>query len=278
MPPKKKKQDDATADDKENVSMPLPSGLEEFIDSRLNQQMDKLHDLFLKFTVTTKSDLQSIKESQNFLAAKFDELVVSTSELKAENRELRRDNSQLQDRISVLESQCTSANNEVEDIKRYLRRDLLELHGIPERPSESTSELVVKLVDLVAPELDFSEQDISISHRLPAAVGRIKPIIVKFVRRDVRDAILKKKRNLVNLSSQDLGLEGTSRLFINESLTANSRAILNKAKEFKRRNHFKFVWSKHGKIFLKKDEGQSATHGFSTIQEFNEFYSRYNRE
>lgn len=285
MPPKKKKQQEETNNLSvesvetcviENTNMAaLPTGLEALLDHRLKQQFDQINNLFVKFTDTTKADLQSIKQSQDFLAAKFDDLVASTNKLKDENNELRKMNSKLQERVDALENQYSLANDEIESAKCYSRRDLLEFHGIPESSTENTNSLVIQVVNLIAPELKICDSDISTSHRLPAASGRMKPIIVKFVRRDNRDAIYRKKRNLYSKSAKDIGFQQDSRLYINESLTVKSRAILNAVKEFKRRHHFKFVWTRQGKVLLKKNENQSETHVFASLKDFEEFNEKF---
>jgi ABC-type phosphate transport system auxiliary subunit len=95
MPPKKKKhQEELNIPSVESVETSVienanmaafPSGLEALLDQRLKQQSDQINNLFAKFIDTTKADLQSIKQSQDFLAAKFDDLVASTNKLKDEN-------------------------------------------------------------------------------------------------------------------------------------------------------------------------------------------------
>ena len=245
------------------------------MDRRLKQQFDQINSLFVKFTDTTRIDLQSIKQSQDLLASKFDDLVASTNKLKVENNELRKLNSKLQERVGVLENQCNLADDEIESTKRYFCRDLLEFHGIPKSATENTNSLVWQVVKLVAPELNICESDISTSNRLPAAGGNMKPIIVKFVRRDTRDAIYRKKRNLNSKSTMDIGFQQNSRLYIHESLTVKTRAILNKVKEFKRRHHFKFVWTRQGKFLLKRNENQSETHVFASLKDFEEFNEKF---
>lgn len=185
MPPTKKKKPKASDSSIESVQdsveveeinnmATLPSGLANFLDQRLRVQTEQINDLFVKFSGLTKSDLQEIKKSQEFLATKFDDLEVSLKKLKDENTELHKTNTQLNERIGVLEQQCTLADIENENVKRYLRRDLLEIHGIPESAEENTNNLVKQVADLIAPELNISESDISISHRLPAPHGRVK--------------------------------------------------------------------------------------------------------
>jgi hypothetical protein len=95
MPPKKKKPvnsestieivEDTVLDEKANMAS-LPPSLEDLLDSRLKLQLAQINDLFLKFTDTTKSELESIRQSQEFLSTKFDELAASTNQLKNENK------------------------------------------------------------------------------------------------------------------------------------------------------------------------------------------------
>ena len=87
--------------------------------------------------------------------------------------------------------------------------------------------------------------------------------------------VFSKKRNLRAKTAQDIGYSQDSKLFINESLTAISRAIFNKVKEFKRQHEFKFIWTRQGKILLKKNESQSETHVFTSLKEFEAFNEKF---
>ena len=49
-------------------------------------------------------------------------------------------------------------------------------------------------------------------------------------------------------------------------------------KVFKRDYHFKFVWTKQGKVFLKKDDSSSSTaRSFSSLEEFAAFKEESSR-
>ena len=56
--------------------------LQEFFDQKMKQQSDYINDLFIKYTKVTKSDLDEVKKSQNFLNDKFENLLKSVKELK----------------------------------------------------------------------------------------------------------------------------------------------------------------------------------------------------
>ena len=59
----------------EEMSPSKQSSLEAFLDEPLKQQTDQLNTLFLKFSKSTKAELDEIKKSQEFLGSKFDDLI-----------------------------------------------------------------------------------------------------------------------------------------------------------------------------------------------------------
>ena len=135
-------------------------------------------------------------------------------------------------------NRCRKGND---DLQSYLRRDLLEIHGVPMSEDEKTDEIVLKVAKLIVLDLVLNVNDISISHRLPAAMGRVPVIIAKFVRRSVRDRFFNCKRELHDKTAQDLGFHENTRLFVNESLTRKSRELFNKVKTFCRDYRYKFA-------------------------------------
>ena len=286
MPPKKKasKTNDLveeTTDIGENSEKDvvdiatLQRDLIALFDRRFKEQTDHINNLFSKLSKSTKSDLDEIRKSQEFLGTKFDELAVSINEVKTENAKLKKDNAELQQRVSLLQKQENAAMTDIENLRRYSRRDTLEIQGIPVVSGENTNAIVLKVVQLVMPESKFDESIISVSHRLRSPRGNLPPaIIVKFVRRDVRDMIYMNRRNLGTKSTRDLGLSESNKIYVNESLTPQSRAVLIEAKKFRSQHRFKFIWTRNGRVFLKQDENQSAC-AFDSLQEFVDFKTRY---
>ncbi len=278
MPPKRKDKPTLSSPDndveKSNMAADL-SGLEEILDRRLNKQSEHINNLFIKFTKSTKDDLEEVKKSQNFLNTKFEELIISVAELKQENKALRTESSQLRARVALLERAVADSESDTESIKQYLRRDLIEIHGVPVNRGEDTNSLVKDVVKLADPTIELNNPDISISHRLPATDGFIAPIIAKFTRRDTRDRIMSVKKNLRHKSAWDLGFDSETSLYINESLTPKCRLLLKEVRHYKRNYNFKYVWSKQGKIYLRKDDSSSSpVLTFTTLKEFEDYKNR----
>ena len=113
------------------------------------------------------------------------------------------------------------------ELQSYLRYDLLEIHGMPLAAHGNRDEIAFKVASAIDPDHMLSENEISISHRLPAQNNNIPPIIVKFTHQSIRDCLLTKKRNLGTTTARDLGFSD-SQLYVNESLTLE---ILGNVKE-----------------------------------------------
>ena len=160
MPPKKKEKSSSENDvDKANMAAGS-TALEEFLDQHLKLQSEQMNVLFDKFTKSTKNDFEEVKKSQSFLSVKFEELITSVAELKQENKALRTESSQLRERIKLLECQVAESESDTESIKQYLRRDLIEIHGVPVNIDEDTNRLVKGVVELAVPSLKLDYQDI----------------------------------------------------------------------------------------------------------------------
>ncbi len=120
------------------------SGLEEILDRRLNKQSEHINNLFIKFTKSTKDDLEEVKKSQNFINTKFEELITSVA---TDNKALRTESSQLRARVALLERLVADSESDTGSIKQYLRRDLIEIHGVPVNRGEDTN-LFIYLISL----------------------------------------------------------------------------------------------------------------------------------
>ena len=133
--------------------------------------------------------------------------------------------------------------NKFDEQEQYSKKDNIIIRGVPERKGESTNNIVCKIAQAVG--VECTEKDISTSHRLGASNtrgGRPRPIVARFVRRDMRTVILRKKRDLKNTTQY-------GNVYIDEHLTS-IRAKLVKA--LRNDNDIKSVWTTDGKIICTK--------------------------
>jgi hypothetical protein len=143
------------------------------------------------------------------------------------------------------------------------RRECVEIQGIPapDHPTkESTNDIVMKVASKFM-DIDITEKDISVSHRLPVNKGytgnRLEPaIIVKFVRRDTKVAFYRAGSKLKNKTTRDrdLGYQAANGIYINESLTEMNKALLKCCLKTKKDLNYKYIWTSNGRIYLRKNE------------------------
>ena len=137
-------------------------------------------------------------------------------------------------------------------------------HSLPTRSKqEDTNNIVIKVAEKVG--VQIVEENISVSHRLPISKsykgqGRtteMAPIIVKFVRHDIKEKFYRARKQLKDLTIRDIGYSATNRIFVSESLTQRKKKeLFRKPLYAKKDKGFKFIWTS-GKI-LRKDENSDA--------------------
>mgnify|MGYP002803604346 CR=1 FL=1 len=72
-----------------NTTLPDEPALEGMLDSRFEIQMKELSDVVLNYNISTQNELKAIKNSQEYISDKFDELLRSVSLLQEENTQLK---------------------------------------------------------------------------------------------------------------------------------------------------------------------------------------------
>ena len=185
---------------------------------------------------------------------------------------------QLEDSISHFENDLYDNMASLDATQQYLRRDCLEITGIPVIPLDNPNRLVVELSSAL--DIDLNEQEISTAHRLPATKKVKERIIVKFVRRDKRNEIYKQRSKLHGKDTSclpsvaaELGksiADRPTKIYINESLTAYRRRLFGKINSFKNTNKWKYLWTTNGTIHVRQTDSSQTFH-FDTMEDFEEF-------
>ena len=166
----------------------------------------------------------------------------------------------------------------MDELQQYARRDCLEITGIPVVPNESPALLVKEMSAIMG--VNLNENDISIAHRFPPTKKVTGRLVVKFTRREKRDEIYSKRKNLKSKRTKHLPfvicepesavVSHKGQIHANESLTPYRKRLLGRILQFKRNHNYKSIWTANGKIMLKKTES-STTKCFVTHGEFEEF-------
>uniref|UniRef100_A0A2A4J0K9 PHD-type domain-containing protein n=1 Tax=Heliothis virescens TaxID=7102 RepID=A0A2A4J0K9_HELVI len=184
---------------------------------------------------------------------------------------------QSENKIIALETQANKHILELNDTISQLRDQLnaqaqeamsneIEIMGISEPKNENVKHTVLLTaakigVDLKDDDVDWVSR-IGIGHK--SATGDFsakfpRPIIVRLLRRNKRDELIKAAKTRKNLDSKDIVSEGpTGRVFINEHLTKQNRRLFRDARTKAQGKGFKFCWIRNGQILLRKKEGMAT--------------------
>ena len=160
----------------------LPS-IHKLIKTENKQIHDKISDLNMRFI--------KLEESQQFLSNKYDEILQSLQSTKKNILDHEQRITNAVGEIGHIREINYQQDVAIDDMQQYLRRDCLEITGIPTVPDENTTGLVIELASAIGVNLD--DKDISIAHRLPESRKVKDRLIVKFTRRVKRDEVYKKR-------------------------------------------------------------------------------------
>ena len=119
---------------------------------------------------------------------------------EVEVQELINENKSLKSELRSSVNELKYLKDAYDDLEQYTRRECLKIKGIPlptRSKREDTNNIVIKVADKVG--VRIVEEDISVSHRLPMSKSykgqgrttQTAPIIVKFVRRDIKEKFYK---------------------------------------------------------------------------------------
>ena len=204
--------------------------------------------------------LVKIEESQTFISEKYDKLLEAIQTTKKQVQSMEKKIKDQGETTSHFQDNVYDNVTSLDAMQQYLRRDCLEITGIPVLPVDKPKELVKELGSALG--ININENDISTAHRLPDTKKVKDRIIVKFVRLDVREEVYKRL----------VGKCTTCLPSVNEEigLTAYRKCLFGKIHAFKRDKNYKFIWTANGRIHLRENEATTVFH-FSTEEEFQDF-------
>ena len=260
---------------------------EEFLPS-IRQEI-KLELQTLKASIDLLTDrCNTLENSQQFLSNKYDTVLQTLQNVKEQVTKLDK---KYKDATGSLEAKQTNMADmadktqetlyridcSLDETQQYLRRDCLEITGVPITSHDNPKLLVKEIGTLIGAEIDDSH--IAAAHRLPDSKNVKNRLIVKFLQRDKREEVYKKRKHLVGKSVHQLpsiraeigeSVSRDNKIYINESLTSYRKRLFGRIKDYKRKNNVKYLWTSNGKIMLKVNEA-SATEAFTTHEEFEDY-------
>lgn len=191
-----------------------------------------------------RTENREFKNEQNNMAKGLEfafhaiELKTKLVECTAKNAKLESENAALHAKCSFLENTVQSLENRLVQTEQYSRKTNLEIQGVVKTENKCLSDPLSKLGSTINEPIAAS--DLETCHRVPTRSGDRTNIIVQFKSRAKRDSVFHKARKM-RLTNTDLGLEGSSSVYVNEHLCPALKKLLAMAVKRKHAHHWKSV-------------------------------------
>ncbi|XP_046416032.1 uncharacterized protein LOC124177568 [Neodiprion fabricii] len=176
------------------------------------------------------------------------------------------------DRLAQLEASNVLLNREIDSLRDSLTNTpvnssaQITIAGIPFTVTDNPLEVVTKVLTVLGvPELASDILDIRlITRRAPSSQNpeRVntseasKSFIVFFKSSQISSHIIRKKRSHGVLAVSDVfACDKRGNIFVNEFLHPNTYNLLRKTEKIASDRNWKYVWSREGQIYARKQDG-----------------------
>ena len=197
--------------------------------------------------------LTNFEKSMSFINNQFENFKKTTENILKANIKLEKRNEELTEELKQVKKELGISKKHVDDLEQYGRRDCVEFNGIPQEQNEDVENLVIKTGIML--DIHIDSKDIQACHRM--GKKQDAPIICTCLNRKTATAFLKaKSQTKKSFKGEKLGLKEhpDCKIYINESLTKRNKELLYKVRMKKLEKNWKFVWSRNGTIYTRKDE------------------------
>ncbi|KAJ0183571.1 hypothetical protein K1T71_001547 [Dendrolimus kikuchii] len=223
----------------------------ELILSEIREMKVKVSDIpaLIDDVRSIKGELKDLKKCCEFNSNMVEDFASKLSGFASKITEIEKS----QDMLQAHETTITKLRAEISAYDQRSRLNNVEIKGVPVKKDEN----LFKIIDKISHVLNFiiPENQINYISRVPLFNSNDKSIIVCFLNRYIKEDFVAAARGKKTISTNDIGFLGTNtRIYINDHLNADSKQLLNKTRALAKEKNVKYVWIKHGKIHLRKDD------------------------
>lgn len=171
-------------------------------------------------------------------------------------KELQLENQRLRKKVNDLEKKVYSAEENINSLEQYGRRNNIEISGIPENIEDhKLEETVVEVLNKI--DLNVSNNDIEACHRLGKLKDKPRKTIVRFINRKFAKKSLLNRKNLKHVDTSSLNIDNR-KVFINENLTRANSKIAFHARNLKRNSQIERCYTKDGMVHIASPDLQNG--------------------
>lgn len=166
----------------------------------------------------------------------------------------------------------------VNTLEQNNRVNCLELSGVPEVGKD---ENVFVTAQAVSAALGFKLEEMMVDTCYRRRENENKPaqaktIVIKFIMNRHKQELIRCRKIKRDFSTHHLKNTSLAKfvkqhenIYVNDFLTAQNKLLFYKAKEFKKANNIKFLWTKNGSIFMRNNE-TSAVINIKSLKSCND--------
>lgn len=255
-----------TRGNRSNSSSDVSLTLEQKIDLLLND-VTEIKNSNASFNVDIKEIKDDIKQFKKDISDSIDmcyEKVKDCNNLALENKNnIGKNQLVVENLISeniFLKTKVKELEKTARSVDQYSRSNCLEIQGVPEIKGERIMDVVKRVAHVL--NFELRENMIDAVHRLsrnPNNLQNPRGIILKFCRRLDMEQMRGKTRVKNGFSAAEMGFQSENKVYVNMSLTRETRVLWGETRAFKARHNYRYSWiTSAGKIFLRKEEGSPA--------------------
>ncbi|XP_026331982.1 uncharacterized protein LOC113239276 [Hyposmocoma kahamanoa] len=215
-------------------------------------------DLSTKIS-SIRADLDEAIHSVQFLSERHDDQVKLNKETEGTIRQLIKDN-------TLLSAQVADISIKLGHMEQQYRECNIEIQSVPEFKNENLLNLIQQLLKTVS--CNVPDNEILSFHRVAkqnSKSDRPRNIIVKFSSTRTRDSVLAATKVFNEHNKQDklntshLGIASSKKpVYVMEHLSPANKLLHAATRSVAKEKHYEFVWVKNGRVFIRKDQKDSA--------------------
>lgn len=195
-----------------------------------------------------KEEIADLKASCEFNSAELKDFSERLSSVESKLPDVMR----IQDTVKATHEAISVVKHDFSAKEQWARLNNIEIKGVPLKKGEN----LFTIVDTISKVINYTVPKTQINYisRIPVHNSKEKSIIVCFINRYIKEEFVAAARALKILTVDDLGFAGAGRVFINDHLTPAHKKLLTKTKSVLKAKDYRYIWVKHGKIHVRKND------------------------
>lgn len=218
------------------------------------------------------NEIRLLRQNMTGLNLKLSEAIQSIQDCSKRMDEVTTKIELTEKRITALENQQAKENMElksqvaalmdkVNSHEQLMLKNEVDVIGVPETRHESLSHTIKVISNKIGVAVTDVELDsvIRAGPKNTTKPNAIRPIVVRFLRKEKRDEFVMAAKTRKNITSKDVTPDSPEHtIYINERLTKLNRYLFREARLRSKEANFKYCWTKNGLIYVRQREGKAA--------------------